>query len=194
MSQGCVQIQQIQQGYALTHYQQISLIMIRFLKSPDLVRDFIGHLRQKEFFSAQQEHLDMRKDKFYLNTGVPYSFPVPITTHLWLVSRDIQLDIKCMIDGFLYMMTEREVNINDQLVHFSEKEDIRLNEKIQLLNRLYHLKKKVDTEYKDIDIRFSLNGHIKSLNGLLGDSDYGGIYLDNISEHKETKDMEIIVL
>ena len=192
MSQGCVQIQQ---GYALTHYQQISLIMIRFLKSPDLVRDFIGHLRQKEFFSAQQEHLDMRKDKFYLNTGVPNSVPVPITPQLWRFTKGLHLDIKCMIEGFLYMMNYRDEIMNGDLVYLPEETmaEIGLNDKISILNRLYHLKKEEDTDIKELDIKISIDGYLNSLKGLTGQLDYGGIYLENTDE-QNTEDMSIIIL
>ena len=193
MSQGCVQIQQ---GYALTHYQQISLIMIRFLKSPDLVRDFIGHLRQKEFFSAQQEHLDMRSRMLYLDTGIPNSVPVPITPQLWRLTKGLHLDIKCMIDGFLYMMNYREEMMNGNLVYLPEATtgmEIGLNDKISILNRLYHLKKEEDTDIKELDIKISIDGYLNSLKGLTGQLDYGGIYLENKGE-QNTEDMSIIIL
>ena len=192
MSQGCVQIQQ---GYALTHYQQISLIMIRFLKSPDLVRDFIGHLRQKEFFSAQQEHLDMRSRVLYLNAGIPYSVPVPITPQLWRLTKGLHLDIKCMIKGFLYMMNYRDEVMNGDLVYLPEETmaEIGLNDKISILNRLYHLKKEEDTDIKELDIKISIDGYLNSLKGLTGQLDYGGIYLENTDE-QNTEDMNIIIL
>jgi hypothetical protein len=184
------------QEYDLTHYQQISLIMIRFLKSPDLVKILIGHLRQKEFFSAQQEHLDMRSRILYLNAGIPYSVPVPITPQLWRLTKGLHLDINCMIDGFLYMMKYREEMMNDNLVYLPGAWltiKIEVNDKIKILNRLYHLKNEEDTGIKELDIRISIDGYLNSLKGLTGQLDYGGIYLENMGETK-TEDMNIMIL
>ena len=101
-----------------------------------------------------------------------------------------------MIDGFLYMMNYREEMMNGNLVYLPEATtgmEIGLNDKISILNRLYHLKKEEDTDIKELDIKISIDGYLNSLKGLTGQLDYGGIYLENKGE-QNTEDMSIIIL
>ena len=100
-----------------------------------------------------------------------------------------------MIEGFLYMMNYREEMMNGDLVYLPEEtmDEIGLNDKISILNRLYHLKKEEDTDIKELDIKISIDGYLNSLKGLTGQLDYGGIYLENKGE-QNTEDMNIIIL
>ena len=54
---------------ALSNYQRISLIMIEFLRSPDLVRYFIRRLKHIENESSRKDHLEMRLSIKFIKSG-----------------------------------------------------------------------------------------------------------------------------
>jgi hypothetical protein len=85
--------------FALTHYQMVSLILINFLKDPDLVRYFIPFLKNADLEDAQTFHSSMRTSmeerwektkklskerKFHrVNSGVPITCTLPFDGGMW---------------------------------------------------------------------------------------------------------------
>jgi len=85
--------------FALTHYQIISLILINFLKDPQLVQYFISFLKNADLEDAMTFHISMRTSiderwektkklskerKFHhMNTGVPITCTLPFDGGMW---------------------------------------------------------------------------------------------------------------
>jgi hypothetical protein len=85
--------------FALTHYQIISLILINFLKDPELVGYFIQFLKDSELEEAQRFHSSIRTSKEerwsktkllskerkfnQMNSGVPITCTLPFDGGMW---------------------------------------------------------------------------------------------------------------
>ena len=71
--------------YALTIKQRIALIMISYLKDPNLVKYFMGIFGTSEMEDARKFHQSLREtpSPHKINSCVPIGFNIPINSTLW---------------------------------------------------------------------------------------------------------------
>ena len=114
---------------SLTWEQSISLILIQFLRDPELVKFFLGILKRpraeflceesREFHCSLRMTMEDRQKKlkglsekgdFHLmNPGVPITFPLPFDCVKWRNSHILLKRIKLFISGF--MIVENVENV-----------------------------------------------------------------------------------
>ena len=108
-------------GYelALTREQEISLILINFLKDPGLVSFFLKILREVEINNDSEFHCSLRrktgdqwkrlnelcKDKqFYqMNPSIPITCDLPFDGERWRNSKELMRKIDCFFPGFIIL-------------------------------------------------------------------------------------------
>ena len=124
--------------FALTHYQMVSLILINFLKDPQLVRYFISFLKNADLEDAKTFHSSMRTSmkerwektkklskerKFHhVNSGVPITCTLPFDGGMWRNSVRLLRMIPYFRKGILRrprLQNEEYIEHNDSLLEVS---------------------------------------------------------------------------
>tara|TARA_B100000745_G_scaffold295096_1_gene238842 strand:- start:799 stop:1365 length:567 start_codon:yes stop_codon:yes gene_type:complete len=175
---------------ALTRYQSISLILIEYLGCSGLVTLLIHILKDYELEDARTEHLEMREDVKFMNTGIPLSCPVPMPCIRRRQMNDVLFDVQCLRPGFMKIFIPSDEN-NDWYWIYERPynlEEISGMIEMDLLNKLYTIET-LRREYsvnadKLNDVNYSLDGFFRQMNHGKKINDYGGIYYKITDEEK----------
>ena len=137
--------------YALTINQHIALIMISFLKDPNLVKYFMEIFGTSEIEDARKFHQSLREtpQSCKINSCVPIGFNIPINSNLWRTHVELMKYISFTRQGF--------IQIDDVDEDYIEVHSV--PDKIKILNNAKRL----------IDTRHAVSDEIEfpSLNQLL---------------------------
>ena len=168
---------------ALTRDQQISLIIVQFLKDPELVRLFLNIFRQVEFKSQQDFHCSLRKKTgdqwsrldelckskhFYkMDPAIPITCNLPFDGERWRNSKDLMRHINYMYPGFIVLEYDLYGNnqldylitypLEDFVVNVRKGQDITKKEELENLLYLRYKIETINQVYKS----FGSSGPIK---------------------------------
>jgi len=118
----------IKRSNDLSTKQEISLIMIEFLRDPNLVKYFIDILYSVELEDAREFHQSLR-DISAVNSAVPIGFTIPICNRLWRTHVELFKYISYTRQGFIQLE-------GDLAVGHVFLEAYSLSDKIKILNQL----------------------------------------------------------
>ena len=117
--------------YALTIKQHIALILISYLKDPNLVKYFIEILTTSDIEDARKFHQSLRETSHSckINSCVPIGFNIPINSRLWRTHVELFKYISFTRKGF--------IQIDDVVEDYIEVHSVPV--KIKILNNVKRL-------------------------------------------------------